>query len=461
MNIASRLRDWVGRRESPRIAESSSGLLREFVYLDDVSVCSILASRKGGIATEFTESQTASVNTGVDGSLSVGLGATKGKLGSELRAGNVQSSQVQRKAIIQASFKELHDIEQGSLAMRHRDGICSATVDGEGQLRERFDPLVQEGWLVNTNGIHRGDLLEVKVELEADPIFRAASVITALREILEDNAQLFGNDVVAQIPQMRSMAKVLDSLLAGLVPIRGKLVDFESAMIDDREVLIHRRLLERMPLDNRPDTQSVFVVGVAERDLFWKDIRRVLFSQAEYTVFCRLATNGVVNEWRPVKVADVLAGIAPEFDEQINSFGETVSRAMTNAAHAQTTAVEQSARATTDVLRVYAERLVQHHGCTAAPDVIDEALQHIAPSQDWLSSVDGRRRAFADVTQRLDRALCVETVGDDAYDLRQEAMREAGGADARGAQVPSVSKADPAANRDEKFLDAEIIAIYW
>ena len=132
---------------------------------------------------------------------------------------------------------------------------------------------------------------------------------------MEDNEHLFGNEISAQLPQMRSMAQLLESLLVGLIPIRGRLVDYKSARIGGRDVLVHRLLLEQMPSATRPKTYPAFVVGVAQHDLFWKDIRRVLFSQAQYTVFCRLAISGLVEKWHPVKVADVLAGIVPQFDE--------------------------------------------------------------------------------------------------------------------------------------------------
>ena len=67
MSISSRLGGWLRRLKPQKAPEPPSGLLREFVYLDEVSVYSILASRKGGIATEFTESQTASLNSDVGG----------------------------------------------------------------------------------------------------------------------------------------------------------------------------------------------------------------------------------------------------------------------------------------------------------------------------------------------------------------------------------------------------------
>ena len=136
MSVVSRIRNWLRGAKPRRDPENSTGLLREFVYLDEVSVYSILASRKGGIAAEFTESQTASLNSDVGGSLSVGFDATKAKLDSKLQASHVQGSQVLRKAIIQTSFKELYDIEQASLALiRFLHCLEYVGVTGLGKVR--------------------------------------------------------------------------------------------------------------------------------------------------------------------------------------------------------------------------------------------------------------------------------------------------------------------------------------
>ena len=375
MSILARLRDWLRRQKPRRIPANSTGLLREFVYLDEVSVYSILASRKGGIATEFTESQKASLNSDVGSSLSVGFGATKAKRDSKLQGSHVQGSQVLRKAIIQTSFKELYDIERASLALSPPDADSLPPVHAIADLEKRLDQPVKDAWLVDPSTIRRGELLEMEVELEADPIFRMASIITTFRELVEDNEHLFGNAIAAQLPQMRSMAQVLEGLLVGLAPIRGRLVDYKWANIGGRDVLVHRLLLQQMQPGIQPKAYPAFVVGVAQRDLFWKDIRRVLFSQAQYTVFCRLAISGLADRWHPVKVADVLAGIVPQFDELIRKFSETARQAMTAPAAVSPTSVGQDEHSETEVIKVYAELLVTHHGGTLKPEMI----QSISP----------------------------------------------------------------------------------
>ena len=90
------MRLWPGfaglfrRLRRARVQEYSHGPLREFVYLDEVSVYSLLASRKGGIATEFTENQTASLNSSVGGEIGIGFAGAKASVESSRRSSRVK-----------------------------------------------------------------------------------------------------------------------------------------------------------------------------------------------------------------------------------------------------------------------------------------------------------------------------------------------------------------------------------
>ena len=208
MRIWSRLLSWL-RRKRRRAFTARPGMRREFVYLDEVAVYSILASHKPGIATEFTESETASLNSEVKSSLGVGLGGTKANLGAKMQASQVEATQVLRKAIIQTSFKELYDAERKSNRLRFHCNADLPEVRSHCDLEELLDSPEMDDWIVDPHTLHRGEILEVEVELEADPIFRMATIITTFFELMEDNEQLFDVSVTARVPEMRSIAHLL------------------------------------------------------------------------------------------------------------------------------------------------------------------------------------------------------------------------------------------------------------
>ena len=464
MSFRSRMRAWLAALKPRGATNSTMGPLREFVYLDEVSIYSILASRMGGIAAEFTERKTATLNSEVRGSLSAGMGGIGTKLDSKLGANHVEGSQVLRKAVIQTSFKELYDIERESLVLRSHESDSPPRIRGTADLEARLGRATQnDGWLVDRGAVRRGGVMEVSVELDADTFFRMVSMISTFKELMENNENLFGNVDVAQIAEMGSIARVLEALLVGLVPIRGRLVDYQAAVVAGCEVLIHRSLLEQVPRDEQPETYPVFVVGVTERELFWKDIRRLLFAGARYTIFGRIGKDGLADAWHPIKVADVLSGLTPGFDEMVREFSAKAEHALNPGYNVPSRLSRSRDELENVAVRAYAKMLIQHHGRTANSEVMEDATRNVTLQKGWSDSVDGRRTVFGEVTQRIEVTLGVRTPAEARYQLRQAAMKEARTAseDASGGsrerERPTATK--PGAS--ERFVDTEVIAIYW
>ena len=469
MRIVSRLSSWLRRRWDRRPNKGNLSDRREFVYLDDISVLSILASRTGSIATEFTETHTASRSSEFNKSLGVGLGVAKANIGSRTQAGQVDASQVLSRAIIQSSFKDLYDIERSGLALLPAVPDQLPTINSTSDLKGLLDSSEGSALLIDPHTLHRGELLEVEVELEADPIFQMATIIKTVLELMEENRELLEGADTAQLPEIRSVVRLIESLLADLVPIRGRLVDYAWIRICGRDVLVLQSLLCRIPIEERPKVNPVLLVGVAQRDLFWKDIRRVLFSQARYTVFCRLATGGLEEKWSPVKMAEIFSGIASDFDEIIQGLGGDLKSALNRSMRSATTGTTTDAPPTVysedaqrqePLLRKYAESLAAYHNCDIEPAGIEALTRGVSRARNWLDSVDGYRPVFAEVTKSVDDSLGVETPLEVASKLRSEAL----GRSVREETLElagSVATGNPPEPRCERFLDSEIIAIYW
>ena len=118
MKITSWVRDWLRRPKRHLVKAISEGPLREFVYLDEVSVYSILASRRGAIPTEITENQTTSLHNDAGSSFGVGTGFINASFDSKLHASELRGSQVLHKSIIHGTrdskFKELYTYRRAS-----------------------------------------------------------------------------------------------------------------------------------------------------------------------------------------------------------------------------------------------------------------------------------------------------------------------------------------------------------
>ena len=240
---------------------------------------------------------------------------------------------------------------------------------------------------------------------------------------------------------------------------------YKSATIGDRNVLIHQRLLDQIDSDDLTSLRSAYMVGVAERDLFWKDIRRVLFSGAEYTAFCRIATKGLAESWHPIKAANVLGGIVPNFDELMVELSDMARVALAGADVANENRFHGHLQHGKSILSTYANLLAAHHEQPLTDQTMNSIERSIPSTSDWLSSVDKKRPVFARVTRIVEDALALEkrADGETRLKFRQAALGAAGPAESLPQLTGGVNRhaEAPTADNDVAFLDSEIIAIYW
>ena len=466
MNAFAQLRKWFADVIFKRTISNEPAALREFVYLDDVSVHSILASRTRGIATQFTESQRSSTIRDVDRSVGIGLGSTNARTNARSRTDNARSSEVLSKAVIQTSFKELYELQRDSLALPLPD---QATPPGTIRVSDLQGMLASAGagrpWLFDPGNLCRGDLIELEVALEAEPIFHLVSVFGTVMALFKDNEDLLGFDVAAQLSQFASLVRVLEGLLAGLVPVRGRLVAYKSATIGKKNILIHQKLLDQFDTDDLTALRNVYVVGVAERDMFWKDIRRVLFSGAQYTAFCRVATEGLATTWHPIKVANVLGGIVPNFDQVMVDLSEMARRAIAGTNVSVRNSFHGDLQHGKNIPTAYAKLLADHHGQPLTAQTIDSITQLIPGTSDWLNSVDQRRSVFANVTSIVEETVnpANRVDGETRFQFREaalSAMRLSSAQCLANGRI-NLGTEPPQPDHDVVFLDTEIIAIYW
>ena len=439
----------------------SSEPLREFVYLDEVSVYSLLASRKRGIATQFTESQTASLNSELGSSLNIGFVGLGSKLDAKTQSSQTQASQVIRKATVQTSFKELYDLEKRNLAFTPSTPRDQLTIESVSDIERNFEALSRNKWIVDIAKIGRGDLLEAKVEFEADPIFRMTTVITTLYELMGDRDDIFGSVPARQVREAYAIGQVLERLLAGLVPLRGRIVDYDAIKLREREILVHRTVKDQLRTDYSNVVRPVYVTGVAHHGLFWKDIRQVLFSGAQYSVYCRLASEGLKKEWQPVKVADLFEGVIGDFKAAINNFGEIVRTGMEGPGEIDAPTPHPDGCPGLKLIREYVELLGAYHQQPLSSDFLETKIIPAVPARNWLSSVVERRAVFDDVTRLVENELEEETPGEVRHSLREKILGKASlGAIPEEMTLTQGTKSRKGIN-SERFLDTEIVAIYW
>ena len=105
-------------------------------------------------------------------------------------------------------------------------------------------------------------------------------------------------------------------------------------------------------------------------------------------------------------------------------------------------------------------RLTKYHERNISPSIIETLTHEISFPENWLDSVDAYRPVFAEATRKVDGSLDVETPSNVAHDLRIQVLRQLSPGATLGVDASTVVRNRPEA-RCERFLDSEIIAIYW
>ncbi|MFF2184021.1 hypothetical protein [Streptomyces sp. NPDC058155] len=431
--------------------------LREFMYLDEVSVTSLLSSRTGAIPSEITETMSSSTRSEVTRGIEADIKILKPSIGSVLENTRTQDRQVLRKATIQATFRDLYRHERGTLAIRPIPE--SAVLPTQSQMRTMLhspDRSVDSPWLISSERLVRGNLIEVDVELQADPIFRVSSFFSNFLDMITESEELAGQVDQGQAAKVREFNGILERLRVGLIPIRCRLVDYQSFTTTTGDYLIHRRILEAWP-EQRPNTTSAYLVGVTEHDLYWKDTRRILFSDARVSILCRLNKFGIQSSWNAVKLADMVGTLLPEFTEMMNRFGS-------DALHAMMTDSNSPSTSDSNVETLIAfSCLVAAEGGISLSDQDNAGIQRLAEQNAHLleGGLLEMREAMASISDFIQAQHGVVLDPEKLSSLRTRARSQAGLRQGLTLQGANTAPSPPPPSEESKFLDSEVIAIYW
>jgi len=416
--------------------------LREFVYLDDVSLRSLLASQKG----ELTDQVTLLLSQADEAELASSIGASSPVLKAEIRSRYQttisQGSQTSRKAVAQSLFKELRELEWINIAIKPR----SETSD-----IGSVEYLLRTGTAVVAADLHRGALVEVEVELVADPIFRFSTIASELTEMARDFPELLDQPGAREgLAMLMPGNRFLQRFLAGLVPIRARATSHAVVQFNGTEHVVPTEAATALRLAARP----LYVVGVTEQGSYWRDVRRVLFSGSRFTMLCRVARDGLWDSWEPVKLSDVLKEVLPTFPDLLADIGRTGLAEQYATEPTGPAPIGPSLQLFIDAVEAASEPSLSAEAIAAAREVASNC-------GDTSSTTTGQNEAFRAVIAELDAHGCKRT-GDEWLKLVQEARSCSGlvlfdQPQRRAAANEALSKNQAG----DRLLDTEIIAIYW
>lgn len=464
MSLPSRWRRWRRRRWA---AQTRGSPLREFVYLDDSSVLSLLASRIGAVPTEYTDSESRALKAGISSKLGASA-VLKTEAGSNVEASRSAATQVIRMSSVQSAFKELLEYEEASLALQSPHGTPRPP-----RVRVLHDLVAQaeaadRHWVSSASELQRGELIEVGVKLDADEILRFSVILTTLLRFVDQIPELANVTDAQSLREALTANQILDQMLAGLVPLRGEVVDYRLVTVEGKDLVVHTGLLAQLD-ESVVDVRPLQVVAVAEAELFWRDTRRVLFSGARYTVLARVSRTGIQTEWMPVKLVELLKDFVPDLAANFDGRGllDAIKRAQAETPAHLSTGPER-------VLLSYGELLGERYGIAVDPAALTVELLATLPQPTPFETVPQQRTAFAAVTAWVRSQGEVPDEPDVLAELRETAMAPAqvvlpaegvaselsvdAGADGGASLAAGGAGTDKAA---PLMLDTEVVGIYW
>lgn len=449
------LKTWWSERKRRRGAESASkelikeAPLREFVYLDAVSLHSLLVSQNSTIPDNVSEAITRADEAEIAGMVKADALAVKSEVSSRYQTSNSNSTQSSRKAVIQTLFKEFRDLPLEFKLVQRKEAP------------EPFDDLASVARATDASTVNdaasftRGTLIEIEVELAVDPVYRLGAMMTEWTAMADDYPAMFGTQgLLGFLRDSEPVMRVLDRFLAGLVPIKAKAVHHVVVAVDGREFVVDKRAIDGLDVEYRP----LSIVGVTEKLGYWRDLRRVLFSNARFTVLGRVARDGIHDKWTPVKLADLFSAVAPDFVDQINAIREPSAAGSATASNPQQVALSSA-------LRSYKEELVEQVEEELSPekaDEVDALIDLIGTNQ---SSPAAQRRAFDQVKVFVDERIGQSQMNPDEDLAARQRARESAGLELFPAFAnlsPTTATAPTSdTKKDERMLDVEVIGIYW
>jgi hypothetical protein len=454
----SRIRAFFGRfKRKPSVVQhlaDENGELREFVYLDETSVISLIASRKGAIPASITEALTSSSSVQITSEAGVSNPLASAKVGSSFQSDQSRSLQIVRQSVVQSQFKLLYDSERDGLAIsatkpvssqRVLDSI-SATVAGMGDL-------IASGDAIDMATLDRGDLIELTVKLEPDPVFAFSAAVSSMSDLVKDHQEEFGLSA-GLFATVSAFNDVLERLLIGLVPVRARVTEYVVLRHSGAAYLVRRSLLCPTVLAD-PSVDEVDVVAVTDRALYWRDLRHVLFSSSPYTVLCRIKADGLKDEWNPVKMLDILDGIVPGISDNLKGVMALTSSDVGGDEGSSVEVTPEKKRM--EALYRFAEDVAAENSISSPRELLREAGVPSVADCDTSAELAAQWEAFDRVAEvvtgkapkDLDRAMVLR--------LRTQAI-DSSGADP---EIPIRGGALPDPQERAQLLECDIVAIYW
>lgn len=433
---------WVVRRKNnilERLGFSSYPDLKEFVYLDQTALISLLSSTTGGITQQKTTSQKQRISSSITGSL--------GPIGASLGGEEEKSKETVQKYVIQSNFKELYEIRKKNLALSdhadlqpNADAVAIDDTDTE-FLQQEYSPDIQT--------VSRGRLIELDATLKSSDIYEYFQVFDAFEDIVESfsTEEEFQQQLREQgisTDEIAMILELMEILMAGLVPIECEVSNY-GVCSEDNNIIVNKKWARERDLE----PEDLYLSGFIDEDNLWQEPSRVLFSENEFTVYGRLDSPTPNKDWSPLKLVDILSSVFPDAAQEVENLPSVFD---------EPDASDTKENNFEDTVREYLETLEAQANGTFPDGTIDEVIDSLE-TPIVADSFEKEEETLQEAEEVLRSEVLDEDISEYLDDIPRRRSEYLEGRPNESSNLSELSTSDDGANKI--FLETNFIAIYW
>ncbi len=426
-SVVSRLQRWL--------ANSQFDDLREFVYLDEISVRSLLASTgEGGIVSETVDEEMRRRRSGssVGGSISAGSASVNAKVSEE--------SEHQRTTVETRNY----DLIQSKFTRLYRSDVVEKKLSLD-QIPKEDESVDDPFSGLATSELTRGDVVELRVNISANLLFRLYRAIDYFADAFEDQID----------SDIEEMLELIGSSLGNRIPVVGKAVDYK--VVDEEDGKTIKRSAE-LDSDEKVDAEDLEIVTLLNLDSLWVDPIQTLFNNDRFVVYCRVEDVDI-DRWYPLKVTRAINSLSEPAAENLNREFERglqdIRNQLSEIQNFTDWSTDSAAQWSRDIQQ-YTESLEDEYDQDVSEDeqeqLIVEALGTVDVG-DEVSQTAQRKKVLNAYTDSFIEMLDLDPIGDEKrQQLRSDASETVGA----GNQIDEL---DGSSNVFR--IEAKAVAMYW
>jgi len=416
------------------LAKNQFDDLREFVYLDEISVRSLLASTgEGGIVSETVDEEMRRRRSGssVGGSVSAGPASVNAKVSEESEQ---QETRIETRNydLIQSKFTRLYksNVVEKKLSL---DQI--PTEDGSAE--EPFPGLA-------VSDLSRGDVVELRVNLRANLLFRLYRTIDYFADSFEEQID----------SETEEMLELIGSSLGNRIPVVGQAVDYK-VVGEDEEKTIKRS--DQLDSDEEEKAEDLEVVTLLNLDSLWVDPIQTLFNNDRFVIYCRVEDVDI-ERWYPLKVTRAINSLSKPAAKNLNQEfrrGLEETRSQLSELQNFTDWSNDSAMQWNQDIQRYSESLEDEYGQSVSEDELEQLILETMATVDLgdeVSQTAQRKRVLNAYTDAFIEMFDLDPID---TEKRQELRPDSTDSTQSGGVVSST-------NEENAFrIEANTVALYW